>query len=80
MNLTNSNKFCDKLSKENKTLLLLGDFHINLMTKKPEQMNFLIPCLLIYFYIYETYIKETGLNLTKKTLSLMTFQLIGIRH
>ena len=80
MNLTNSNKFCNKLSKENKPLFLLGEFDINLMIKTPEQMNFLIPCLLIYFYIYETYIRETGLNLTNKTLSLMTFQLIGIRH
>ena len=56
MNLDESNEFYlyflhDKLSKENKTVLLLGDFHINLliMIKTDQQINFLIPCTLTYF-------------------------------
>ena len=43
----------DKLLEENENGFLLGDFDIKLlkiMTKTPKQMNFLIPCLLIYSY------------------------------
>ena len=65
MNLNEFNGFylhnlLDKLSKENKTVFLLGDFNINLLnydqdTSTNEFLDSLsyhlfLPCLLVYFY------------------------------